>query len=446
MVRDTDREKTSELAGSFNIVAGFKKLVATTSLVYLSAALASWLIAQPRAVHAQDKLKSPQNECMNVEQANAVIAGNTINGGEIGYRQWWVHYFQDGLMIFRSDAGKKDFGFWEIKQNGQFCRSWGIKSPSCWYLRLTGIVLRLDTDCGAEATSVIHSQGNSQNMDRENTVIAARKIAKRFAGIPTKTQQSMEILKPLMSMVSPATDPARTELAVSEVPENPTPATIKVAFRQGNDDVVVNALDGISGGSASLDGVEADLIWDGRQGTIRDKKGTLIAEMSTYDRKLLQDVVYRSSFIATISRTQAYGAGDFYLRLRPAANSYRPSQQVSLVSSGHRYENILLFNVGPTGEIDLIFPLRLDFRKTVAPWPSLPPQLGLSIELVMTAPFGSNALIALASDDPPDAVLIALQNDPNIASDSAFLKALLKAANAANAELTVTNAVVRRVQ
>ena len=119
----------------------------------------------------------------------------------------------------------------------------------------------------------------------------------------------------------------------------------------------------------------------------------------------MQAVVDRWLLLKDIQRMSVDRSHGLFLEVRPVRSSHSAGEEIVLSLSGHSFEHSILFNIGPNGGIDIIYPTRTDFRRGEAIWPTLPPGLPLALGLVAGPPFGVNHVVAVSSPSAPEELL-----------------------------------------
>lgn len=182
----------------------------------------------------------------------------------------------------------------------------------------------------------------------------------------------------------------------------------------------------LSGVKGVADKSQADLILDGEAGWLYNRAGDRVARVSEQmSAEALQGAINKWRFLAFLAELKSMEDPD--VSLRDGSRVYRAGERVTfqMVSSSH--ENVLLFNLAATGEIQLVAPVRSGGRGLPAGKLRLERTERFTSQVV--PPFGADHLIVLSSPSPmPGLVsLVKLANGTtdleNLAKD---LRVLLK--------------------
>jgi hypothetical protein len=167
----------------------------------------------------------------------------------------------------------------------------------------------------------------------------------------------------------------------------------------------------------------ADLVWDVVRGEIT-KDHEIIAYPRTSEPSEVQLVIDASHLIDDIKDLGSQRANGLSLQLAPQQDSYRSGESINLMLRGHDSQHALLFNVGPYGEIDVVYPVETDFIGDGAVWPRLVPGSPFSISAVAGPPFGANLVVGVVSSSELRVLLKTLKSGGGPGGIAAFLKVL----------------------
>jgi hypothetical protein len=304
--------------------------------------------------------------------------------------------------------GQTDFGAWYIAQE-LFCEVWLTIPDRCWGVRFTGKVVRFDeVGTGKPYGAAVLEDGDSEDLKGELT---------------EEIYAALRKLRPSQSAFTggEATTPPAGPAA--DIAGAATPKTLKLQILHPDAEAagqLIAALDGVRLATANE---RADLVWDVVRGEVsRDQ--TAIAYPRTEEPGEVQLVVNASRLSDDIEDLEAEQADGLSVDLTPRQESYRSGDTVTLALAGHTAEYALVFNLGPYGDIDVIYPVEADFVNGGADWPRLTGGRPLSIAAAVGPPYGANLVVGVVSGSEPTVLLKTLLSGGGPAGLNAFLKAL----------------------
>ena len=177
-------------------------------------------------------------------------------------------------------------------------------------------------------------------------------------------------------------------------------------------------------------GSPADLVLDPATGDLRTSVGDLFTSIGNPDSPqgaaALQRAVDNARLAAALLRAGT-GAG-LDVRFAQGDGTYRDGDQVTVQVPGRLTPHLALFNIAPDGSIQPVYPLQAPDLGLDDP-ATLDPALTLDLTLLVTAPFGSDFLVAVETSAPSTA-LAALLADPLRPLSARDLWSALQAAEA----------------
>lgn len=394
----------------------FKKTVARCLAVTL------WLFTAASAAAGERDSEAP--DWLPAHKVRELLVGNTITAmsRNDAYR-WWTHYHSDEVLSWRNDRGRTDFGYWHVALDGTYCVEWESGSKGCMRVRHSGVVVRFHhLLTGKERFAAVLRTGDPQDLKADveaavDSSLAAALVVSSKADRADAGQSVPPETESAEAKEAPQAGPTTQTAALSA---GPALRIAVVGVDSGQEDGLLAPLQGVE---AAEPGALADLVWNRPQKTVR-KSGLAVAYLTSDRADELQPIVDRWRLVQQINHMMVDRSRGMALQKRPPKTAHRVGEALTISLSGHRFKDVLLFNIGPNGARDLIYPISTDFQTDDGPWPGLPPGLPLSIPVVATPPFGTNHLVAVASPNPPEAVLRGVQDVTGPAGDQALLEAL----------------------
>ena len=158
-------------------------------------------------------------------------------------------------------------------------------------------------------------------------------------------------------------------------------------------------------GATAAEGT-ADLTLDAATGTMTTMVGDLFAEVGA-NPAALQQAVDNARLAAAL---MALDSGGMAVGFAEGDSTYRAGDRVTVQVAGRTTDRLALFSVAPGGGIVPLYPLNAPDLGVTDP-ATLPVEDALNLTLVVAAPFGSDFLVAVETDDLP-AALAAMLADP----------------------------------
>lgn len=346
-------------------------------------------------------------------EVRKLLTGNTITAlNESSSSRWWIHYRDRGYLLWENDFGEQERGLWSVDPDGRYCVAWESGFQQCWRLRYAGEVVRFDNpQTGKAHRAAVLQSGDTQDL-------AGGMTPEAYAALSAApTQQAT--LPPGEGGDAAADDDSAGGLVTFT--EAPPSLSLRVLHDDPQEALVL--MDGLAGVRLAEANERADLTWDVPRSEIGDADKTL-AYLRTNAPSEVQLVVDRRLFVADLETVQNEKPGDLAIRLRPARDAYRAGEQVALDVTGRAFAYNLLFNLGPYGSVDLLYPVESDLSAEGSAWPRVAPTQPFSLSAVAGAPFGANLVIAVSSPEPPAVLLKTLRRGGGPAGLRAYLKAI----------------------
>lgn len=359
--------------------------------------------------------KTPAHpDWLSTQDIKSLLSGNTITAlSDSGSSRWWTFYLEDGSMYWVNDLGKNAFGIWYIAQD-QLCEVWKKGEEKCWSIRFTGKVVRFDDSfTGKPYAAAVLQTGDSRNLRAKVT--------------PEIQEALRELRESGLSSAVIEGDPvsvARLETGtIDATGERRDRKPLKLRIVHPDVETANDLIEALSGVELAGANERADLVWDVIRGEIARDDG-IIAYPRTDEPSEIQLVVAASNLIDDIKELGLERADGLSLQILPEQEFYKAGETITLTLSNFEGEHALLFNVGPYGDIDIIYPIETDFGGDDAAWPRISSARPLSISAVAGPPFGENLVVGVVSSAEPRVLLKTLRYGGGPAGISAFLKAL----------------------
>ncbi len=344
-----------------------------------------------------------------------LLTGNTITAlAESGRFRWWIHYRDDRLLLWKNDFGKEERGEWSVNRNGRYCVAWQSGFQQCWRLRHTGKVVRFDNpESGRPGLAAVLQAGDSRGMaagmapEAYQATLAAPRPEASDAGAA--------------SAVGSAETPADELRPIRTVTEEPPFLTLRVVHRDPEAPAVL--MEGLTGVRLAAANEPADLIWDVPKHEIGDDR-RIIAYLRTNETTEVQMVIDRRRFVEALQEMTGGRPESLAIQLEPQRETYHAGDEISLSITGRSFGHNILFNIGPYGRVDMIYPVDSDFTAGGAGWPRVAPGLPFSVSAVAGAPLGANLVVAVSAPSEPQVLLKTLKSGGGPAGLAAFLKAI----------------------
>jgi len=324
--------------------------------------------------------------------------------------RWWSFYLEDGTVSWINDQGKTGFGFWHISQD-LLCEVWKPGEEKCWGIRFTGKVVRFDDPfTGQPYSASVLQMGDTKDLR-----------AKVTPEVRESLQKLREPGPPLVALESDTGAVAGLEMETSEAIGEGPGQPLKMRIVHPDSAIANQLIEELSGVQLAAANERADLIWDVVRGEVaRDQE--IIAYPRTDEPGEVQLVVDASLLIDHMKEMATDRANGLLLQMTPEQDSYGAGETITLVLANMDGMHALLFNVGPFGDIDILYPVQTDFVGDG--WPQISSTRPLSMSTVAGSPFGENLVVGVVSADEPRVLLKTLQFGGGPAGISAFLKAL----------------------
>lgn len=383
--------------------------IAPLKVVLAAICLCSLNAGQVYSASPERQASQRDSDWLPTLQIRTLLSGNTLTAlNDSSTARWWAFFLEDGALSWVNDRGVTQFGIWYVAQD-RLCQVWLATGQECWSIRSTGKVVRFDDGVTGESVKA--------------AVLQAGDTKRLGDSIAAETYEALEELQ--------ASDPALAEGGDSSVlpGENEssnggtTPKPIKIRIvhpdAEGTDQLI-SALEGVQLAAANE---HADMIWDVIRGEIATNQA-VIAYPRTSEPSEVQLVIDASHLFGQIQELGSERAGGLSLRIRPEEDSYKSGESIELVLVGHAFPYAILFNIGPYGEVDVVYPVDADFIGEDAEWPRLAPSSPFFVSAVAGPPYGANLVVGLVGSSEPRTLLRTLEFGGGPAGIAAFLKAL----------------------
>jgi len=157
------------------------------------------------------------------------------------------------------------------------------------------------------------------------------------------------------------------------------------------------SLPALSGVRETADKAEADLILDGETGWLYTRAGDRVTGLEEpLNAEALQGAIDKWRFLAFLSDLKS--ADDPEVSLREGSRVYRAGEPVTFQMMSGTHENVLLFNLAATGDVQLVAPVRASGRGLSVG--KLRPGRTERFKSKVVPPFGADHLIALTTPAP----------------------------------------------
>lgn len=170
-------------------------------------------------------------------------------------------------------------------------------------------------------------------------------------------------------------------------------------------DTLYQALEGVRRAEPTTPG---RYTWDVGRGEVISDQGDLIAVVKSdrleHELVRVQGVIEKWRVLAVLQKEAQRRS--LQVRLEPSDRRYTTGDRVTFVVGGRDLPYFLLFNLSSDGTVNYLYPMRGDGYDDP---PQLPPREAFRLPLEVTPPFGAEHIVAVASDQPLDALAAALK-------------------------------------